>query len=236
MSQRPRLEWSIVGENIRRARFLQNLTQGQLAKRAGLAVATVHHAEEGRPLVRRTLEKICGSLDCSVDHITSRQRTHLTDDADLLIHRVEDGVWNAIGDRRTKVPDDDLERIQAPEERARLGKLGLVPLFNCAFTFILPEGPGTIRFELYGTHEDAINAMIYHDCVLLCDDGEAEITVRGNATLLRKGDAAGFRSADLERMVAKPESFARLTWIGANRVGRLPKEDEHERIRTRREP
>lgn len=234
MSKRLHLDWSVVGENIRRARFLQNLTQGELAALSELAVATIHHAEEGRPLVPRTLEKICASLNCGIDHIISRQRTHLTDAVDLLVHRAEEGVWNALGDRRAKIPDDNLERIQSPEERTRLGSLGLVTMFTYALTFILPEGPGTLHLELYGANEGTINEKIYRECVLLCEGGEAELTVVGRSVRLREGDAAAFRTAELVRLSASPERPARLTWIGSGRLGKLPRGKDRTRIRRQR--
>lgn len=229
--------WKLVGTNIRRARILQGCTQGELALRAGVTPSTVFNAERGRPLIRRSLERICQGLDCSVEHILSRERTHLTPDVDLLVHRSEKAVWTTLSDHRPKVPEDDHARIQNPQERARLGRLRLVPGFVCAATFIMPDGPGPIMLEIYGRFEGSLNPTIYRDCILMCAGGEARVAIADRSVVLGAGDVVGYRSADLQWIEALGDDLpARLTWVGAVRLGKLPTDfGPGVRVRGRRE-
>lgn len=217
------LDWALIGINVRRARILRGFTQADLAERARVGISTVYHAEQGRPLSRRSFEAICEGLGSLPDHIRARGRRHLTDDLTLLVHRQAEGVWTSQRDLRIKTPDDNLARIQNPEERIRLGRLGLVPQFLCAATFIMPEGPGPLFLELYGRNEGAINQTIYRDCLLMCQEGGLRARVGDEETTLGPGDLLGYRSRDLRWMEPVGDRLpARLLWIGAVRLGKLP--------------
>ena len=216
--------WDLVGGNIRQTRALRGLTQRQLAERAGVTLSTVYHAESGRPLMRRTLERICGGLDCPLNVLFEPQKRLLADGVEILVHRSEEALWVAAGERRSKVPEDDVSRIQSPEERLRLGRLGLVPLFLCYLRFIMPEGPGPVHLELYGRFEEALNQTLYRDSVLMCVEGVAHVHVAGRTVALKSGDALGYQSGDLRWMEPKGTALpTRLTWVGAVRHGRLPR-------------
>lgn len=217
------MDWKLIGENIRHVRTSSGFTQRELARRAGVTLSTIYHAECGRPLMRQTLEKICHGCDTSIEGILKIQRERLTDNIALLIDPLVETPWNVLVELRSKVPSDDRERIQSPEERMRLGKLGFVACFVRSTSFVMPEGPGLLQLELYGSMEGSLNESLYRHCLLSCTSGTVRLEVGGESGTLTAGGIAGFRSADLQRLDPVGDELpVRLTWIGAVRIGKVP--------------
>lgn len=216
------MDWKLIGNNIRHVRTASGFTQKDLAQRAGVTLSTIYHAECGRPLMRQTLEKICQGCDTSLEGLLNIQRDRLSEDVRLLVDPCLKTPWNVLVELRSKVPKDDTERIQSPEERMRLGRLGFVACFVRSTTFIMPEGPGLLQLELYGSMDGSLNESLYRDCLLSCTSGTVRLEVAGQSGTLTAGGIAGFRSADLQRLdPVGDEMPVRLTWIGAVRIGKV---------------
>ena len=221
MVDKDSFDWTAIGHNVRRMRIVQGVSQRELARRSGLAISTVYHLERGAPVSRRTLLKLCEGMGETFDSLRTRNQSVLTDDHDFVVFHREAAIWTAYGEGRDRVPDDDIERIQSPEERLRLGRLGFVTLFGHLTNFIMPEGPGLVTFELYGRYPFAFNKEIYRDCLLSCLQGRVRLRIGGSTLELGDGGVVGYRSRDLEWIepVEGGELPVRLTWTGAVRIG-----------------
>jgi len=65
---------SIIGENIKKARLAQNISQDTLSKRANVAFHTIAKIEAGatpNPTID-TVKKIADALDVSLDELVDR--------------------------------------------------------------------------------------------------------------------------------------------------------------------
>ena len=237
MKTQQEIEWPVVSQNVRRMRIVQGLSQEELARRSGLAVSTVYHLERGAQVSRRTLLKVCAGLQETFDSLRTRNQSVLTDRRDLVLFRREEAIWVAFGERRPKVTEDDVLRIQEPEERLRLGRLGFVSAFGYLTNFIMPEGPGQVSFELYDRFTEAFNAPIYRDCLINGLEGRARLMFGETIVEIGPRDVVGFRSKDLVWMepVEGEELPVRLMWTGAVRLGSPVREvGKAERVKRRK--
>lgn len=240
MAKRDEIDWPQVGRNVRQARIIRGHSQEDFARKAGLSVSTLYHVEQGLAINYRSFLKICSAFETSVDSLTRRHQNVLTENDDFLALRREDQLWTVEVESRSRVPEDDLSRIQQPEERLRLGRLGLVNVFFCTTNFIMPEGPGFVLLELYRRLTDPFNSIIYRDCLLTSLQGTARLHIGESITELRPGDVIGYRSRDMVWMEpAEPIGNnglpVILTWTGAVRVGSPPLEDySNKRVRKRK--
>ena len=217
----PEYDWARIGQNARRMRIGQGISQEELAERAGVSLATVYNVERCVPVSRRTLLKVCAGLNEPLDSLRTRNQSVLTEERDYMVFRGENPAWIVFGETRTWVPADDVARIQNPEERMRLGRLGFVPLFAHTTNFIMPEGPGMVKIELYGRYGDTFNATVYRDCLVECVEGRLRSRIGESTVEIGPGDVIGYRTKDLAWMepVEGEDLPVRLTWTGAIRVG-----------------
>lgn len=66
------MDYAVMGHRIRRKRRWLDMTQEQLADRAGISTSFVGHIERGsRKLSLETLWAICKALDVSMDFIVA---------------------------------------------------------------------------------------------------------------------------------------------------------------------
>lgn len=215
-------------------------SQEDLARKSGLAPKTIYRLERGLSVSRRSLLKACDALDV----VPAQLQVPYPPTAapcGYSVHRNGSHVWFTFGmDKRGKTTVDDFERIQTPEERLRLGRLGLVTAFGSALEFIMPEGPGILVMEVYGRIEGNVNGTLYRECVYACGQGRLRIGVLDEVVELGKGDALGCRSADVRWIepaapIGHQGSPTMLTWTGAVRVGNAPREvGPGERVKRRR--
>jgi transcriptional regulator with XRE-family HTH domain len=232
------LDWSLVAQNIRLLRQMQDLTRKQVAERAGLTDVTVYNAERGLPVSLRTLRKLASGLTVQLTAICHDRRQVLSKDQAWVIHRAEHPVWSAMGDTRRTARSEGDNVLYEESERRRLADLGFVAGFLRTTSFMMPDGPGIIFVDLYAPNDDALNPRVYQDALLVCLEGEAEVGIRGDLVILKAGDVLGFRPKEMNHLAPGPNVLpsslpVRLLWIGANRVGRLP---EPPRKRSARKP
>lgn len=237
MARYDKVDWSRIGQNVRRMRIGQGISQEELAERAKVSTATIYNVERCASVSHRTLLKICDALNEPLDSLRTRQQSVLAEDQDCVLFRGDSAAWIVFGESRTWVPEDDVMRIQSPEERMRLGRLGFVPLFAHTTNFIMPEGPGLVNLELYSRYPDTFNSTIYRDCLLGCVEGRLRLCIGKTVAELGPTDVVGYRSKDLVWMEPAEGSDlpVRLTWTGAIRVGLPVREvSKGERVKRRR--
>lgn len=84
------LDYSIIGERLKKARINKNLTQEQLAEQLDVSVAFLSRVERGNVKINlNRLSQICDILDISISYILtgarSNSKDYLSDDfSDLL--------------------------------------------------------------------------------------------------------------------------------------------------------
>lgn len=219
------LDAKLVGENVRITRMMLHVSQEELALLSGLGLRTVRRIENGIPTSRSTLNKVCKGLDVTLHQLTVSPTNVVGSQMEYGVHRRAENVWyypNTVA--RPKIPSDEAERIQNPDERIRLGKLGLVPMFACSSSFIMPEGPGVLQMELFGRLEEVFNAEVYRMAVVYCLRGHLEVSLRQGDIALGEGDILGYETNDMRWMqpAAGQELPVAILWIGAIRVGSIP--------------
>jgi transcriptional regulator with XRE-family HTH domain len=226
----PLIDRDLFAHNIQTIRMFTGLTQTELAAKAGISRDTVYQVEHGRCVRLSTLKRICEAISVDFTMTCTVKQTFRFKPSEraYMIHLPEQTVWYEWGDRRRNIPADNLLRIQDCHERSRLGRAGLVPVFISTTSFIMPEGPGNVYLEIYGYYESGINAASYKDGVLHCLRGEVLITIEGETLHLCEGSMVGYNNyiqfgMQPVRPVGPDELPPLLLWIGANRVGRVPK-------------
>lgn len=237
MARYDNLDWARIGQNVRRMRIGQGTSQDELARRANVSTATIYNVERCAPVSRRTLQSIAEALGEPIDSLRTRHQSVLADDQECVVFRQANAAWIVCGERRTWIPEDDVFRIQNEEERQRLGNLGFVPAFVHTTSFLMPEGPGLVNFELYGHFADPFNATIYRDCLINCVSDSVRLLIRDRTVVLAAGDVVGYRTKDLQWMepVEGSQLPVRFTWIGGMRIGPPLRElGKGERVKRRR--
>ena len=197
-----------IGRNIRFMREIRSWTQSELARRAGVSRTTIRRVEEGMPCWNLTLDRLASVFNIPAYEfcITNRFANVLNEETDYVVHHSEQYFWHARGDRRNTIPEDNESAIQNPAERQRLGQLGFVPMFKSWLEFLLPVGPGILRMELYGQHEQRFMPQ-YSAISLFVLSGNILITIAGKPEQLAPGDAIAFDS--LKSVLLQPlEKYA----------------------------
>lgn len=211
---------------IRRGRGLQGYTQAELAQRAGVTITTLYRAEQGLPLRKSSIDKIASALDMTLDELLQEKPVMDVTAHACVLHRGSSNVWFAPIDRRKNVPEDNAELVRSPQERRRLGSLGLTPIFISYPRLVMPDGPGATLIEVYGRYPDGINPDIYRDCMIHCLRGAIRLQILDEVVELEEGDFIGFATTNLRWMEpAAPLKGSDPTplalWFGAVRLGRV---------------
>lgn len=220
------MDWEAIGKGIHRLRILRGESQEKLARLAGIGVSTIYHAEQGQPIRRASLLRICEAFDVPIEELL-RPKQSLSREKGFLVHRHPESIWIVAVDLRKSIPSDDFARIQNAEERLRLGRLELVAAFCTTSSFIMPNGPGLTFIELFHRFEGGINEGIYREGILRCDAGSVRLGLAGQIVELGAGDMVGYYSEDLKwaepATPVGPTGFpVLLTWTGAVRYGNAP--------------
>jgi transcriptional regulator with XRE-family HTH domain len=224
--ERSRENWRIIGSNVRFYREAQGLTQSDLARLANVARRSLYALEHGHPSRAQTFERICAALGMdSQEMANSRHLPQVVDGGQpFYVHRQSEEHWYA------DVPLDNSRidyqnAIQDPSERNRLGRLGLVPSFSHALSFVMPRGPGVIFYEVHLRQAVDIPAHLYHDWMVLCLRGAVIAALGGVETVLEEGDAMG--AANWTGFTVEPATRIQasdlpplLLAIGANRASK----------------
>ena len=84
------LDYSIIGERLKKARLSKNLTQEQLAEKLDVSVAFLSRAERGNVKINLSrITQICDILDISISNILtgtgSNSKDYLTEDFSNLL-------------------------------------------------------------------------------------------------------------------------------------------------------
>lgn len=223
--KRSELDWSLVSENIRTWRQAENMTQTQLATQAGLAEMTILTAEKGVPVSMRTLRKIALALDLDLLELCVDRRSMPVKVRPYAMHRSANRAWIAMGAGQPVGRSQRIRSDAGEAERRRLASLGFATAFMHSTEFVMPAGPGMVFMELFARFDGALNAPLYEDAILYCVEGDASVGISGDVVSMSAGDAMGYVTERLEYIEPAPEQELpiRLIWIGANRVGKIPK-------------
>lgn len=84
------LDYSVIGERLKKARLAKNLTQEKLAEELDVSVAFLSRAERGNVKINLSrINQICDILDISISDIltgtASNSKDYLTDDFSNLL-------------------------------------------------------------------------------------------------------------------------------------------------------
>lgn len=183
-----RLSPADVGRNLQEVRLRRGLSQAETAAKANVSERTLRRLESGQSVRPGTLAQVCEALGWNATEATTSVRfLHGREDPRTAyrLHRPEDTFWYTTDDRRKKVPEDDLLRIQDPAERHRLGHLGLVDMFVGTLRFSIPDGPGIAFFEVYGPV--LFGGGTYRELFLYCLRGELTFTVARESVRVTEG-------------------------------------------------
>lgn len=139
----------LFGENVRAERKLQGWSIRSLAAASGTCADTIFRIEHGGPSTMRCRQKVCDALQASYRRLVMASEEG---GAGYAIHRRENDYWSVhYEDRPYRVPEDEEGRIQKPNERDRLGRLGFVRHFVRMLNCRLPHGKLVAGvLELYG--------------------------------------------------------------------------------------
>jgi transcriptional regulator with XRE-family HTH domain len=222
------LDRALLAHNIRCWRMLRGFSQAELAARAGVSITTLYKAESARIVRIGFLQKIVRQgLEGSFEECCSTMKLSNAKPADALYvkHDRRETKWFVYGDRRRTVPEEALQQIQNLSERIRLGKLGFATLFGCGTSYLMPDGPGMLLYEVHGP-TDPVNQN-YRDAIYYALRGSVVIGINGEEVRLAEGESIGLEGTTSITMdLAEPLQAGQLPplvqFIGANRVGRLP--------------
>lgn len=220
----------IIGRNLRATRLMREVSQEELAQVTGISVKTISRIETGKGTTWSTLGKICRAFCLTPSQFLAMPGSAIGVNVDYGVHRRADEMWvYPHTPRKTKMPEDEFLRVQDPEERRRLGTLGIIPLFVNRMEFLMPAGPGMIEAELYSRLGGAFNSRFYRGGVVMCVGGSLRIGIAGQVVDLEEGDMMGHDPRFAEWMEPSPnmsedELPVRLLWLGGARIGRMPKE------------
>lgn len=84
------LDYTIIGERLKKARLAKNLTQEQLAEKLDVSVAFLSRAERGDVKINLSrISQLCDLLDVSISYIltgtVSNSKDYLTEDFSNLL-------------------------------------------------------------------------------------------------------------------------------------------------------
>lgn len=207
----------MVGANVRGSRLAQGLSQTELARRAGLDLATVYRVEKGVPTRKSTIRKIAEGLSIFYEDLLLNKDWSARQ-SELLVHRASSARWFPGKDARRRAPSA-LDAHVEPAERRRLSTLGFVPWFTSPPMVVPKDGPGLVVLEISGVmDEEGLNSSFYADGAVLVLSGEVRVTVREQFVDLAIGDWVSFKTRDLTSIecLSKPDP-AHVLWVGGTR-------------------
>jgi len=222
------LDFDLIAYNVRCMRMARNMTQAEMAQKAGIDHATLHRLETGHRVRLTTLEKVAIVLKESVEFMNAVLPYGMPGQRhQLFIHRNAELNWFTVGDKRKRVPNDNQARIQDREERLRLGRSKVVEFFQ-AYLFAMPAGPAISFSEIYERVKLGPNPS-YEDCICHCVSGQVVVTVLGQEIHLGQGDAVGFSGAEPSFVepahpIGPQDHPPVIMNITANRIGNVPVE------------
>lgn len=86
----------------------------------------------------------------------------------------------------------------------------------------MPEGPGTLFFELHARSEGPINELIFRNCKVYVLSGGVRLGIADEVIELRTGGMVGCGTADIRWMEPLgplgQEPAPVILWIGAGRI------------------
>lgn len=219
----------LLAYNIRCWRMIRGFTQAELASRAGVSITTLYKAESGRTVRTGFLRKIVRQgLEGSFEECCTSPRMKNAKPAEALYvkHDRSETRWFIYGDRRRSVPEENLELIQDVSERIRLGRLGLANLFGCGLSYLMPDGPGMLLYEVHGP-TDPVNQN-YRDAIYNVLRGSVILGIGGETVRLDEGESIGLDGTrsitmDCAEPLRAGDMPPLVQFIGANRTGKLPK-------------
>lgn len=181
-----------IGARVRRLRQARGYAVADLAEKAGVHRNTLVRLEQGRPVTRKVLERVCNSLDTIPPNLTL---TSEDPDRPYRVHRAKEEDWVVTFNRPgSTAAVENFDPVPDPQERHRLGTVGLVSGFFLNHASGLLDGrihAGTL--ELYGDQERP-------DChhageeFVLCLRGRVILELEGERIELKVGDSITFRS------------------------------------------
>lgn len=214
------IDWAVVAENVRGARRNEGLSQSELARRAGVNLASVYRIENAQATHLRTARSIARGLNIVFEDLMLKKSV-LSSATPIAVHRAKLAKWFSAEDSRARLPVDHVEGYQQEAERQRLGKLGFVPFFMCPPLIIPPNGPGLVVCEIFSTLQGPFNQEFYLDGAVYVLRGRVTCRVDDEVRELDQGDWAAFRCAALQAVtVAESGESATILWIGATRAKR----------------
>ena len=231
---------ALIGKRVRDFRIQKGLTQAELAARSGISIVTLYQVERGGPTRASSIDKICRQGLQTPLHSLLAVQVKMRDEA-FLVYRADEAEWRATSDRRRRVPEDNLLRIQDPAERRRQGRLGFVAAFVNNPNLVMPDGPGTLFFEIHDRFEGPINQGVFRDCKLHLQAGRLRCRISEETLELGPGDILACRDESIrwiEPLVSltPDEPVPLLLWMGAVRMGKAVREDGRRTIVRRPRP
>src|SRR5262245_24427433 len=94
---RSQIDWARLSRNVKAMRQVQGLTVRTVAEKAQVDKNTVLRLEKGRPVIFRSLERICQSIGSNVERelLRTRQEEH------RAVSRATDWLWSRSGSKKT---------------------------------------------------------------------------------------------------------------------------------------
>ena len=183
------------GENVRTERTLRGWSIERLAHLAEMAVDTVFRIERGMPSTIRSRSKVCRALQSSYDRMLLKPHTM---GKGYAVHKRSDDWWVVHwGKRPQRHPEEESQRIQAAEERRRVGGLGFVSHFVRMLNCRLPKGKLVAGvLELYG--EGARSRYLAGEVFIFVLSGSVRVVFGQDEFLLEQGESATIQCAMAE--------------------------------------
>ncbi len=228
---------SLFGGNVRSLRKSLGWTLDVFAERSGVGLTTLKRIEAGAGCSVRTQERLAAALATAV---SSLWEPNLFGEGRAALFRPEDTRWRfataeeaaawALNEDPRRI---DPDAIQAPDERARLGRNGLAVGFARVFRRQFPSGYlGCLVYESFARKHVAfaphVNAACFYGvrgALTIWVDDEPHPLRDGDALLL---DPAGRVEIAPERPVLPGEPppllLAVLAQLGAGKPAPRPRE------------
>ncbi len=166
----------LFGKNVRNLRNLRNWSILYLADRSGVSHHTIVRVEQGLASTHRTRSKIAKALHTVPVRLAVSGVLH---SPDVAVHAPADDEWLAIIDRRPRIPAQNAELIQSPDERVRLGRLKFVPQFVKVLKCRLPSGK--LAAGMLEIHGDIVGSPYLNGEIFA-------YAIQGDSSLVREGE------------------------------------------------
>ncbi|RYG41106.1 helix-turn-helix domain-containing protein [bacterium] len=215
------IDWEKVAVNVRLGRRLQRLTRVDLAKLAKIDVSTLFRVEHGRSIRNGSLHRIANAMDIPVEWFFVDRREE--NPKSYFLHQAAREKWFPLGEKRAIQQGENFERLQDPDERRRLGTVGLVGAF-------VTPGVGSTRIEVYGKFEEPFNDETHERACLCVLQGCVVVSIEGDEISLSEGDQVNYRCETLRGVEFRPIPEGRngpavLLWTGTEAIERKRKQE-----------